>query len=83
MKDMMPTLGRTAFGQGPRVFLAAPDGIYVLFGKGIAMLDPAANEVRLVAASPVPIECGGDYLDGRIYFTSGSSIYSYEPARQP
>ena len=55
----------------------APDGIYVLFAKGIAKLDPPSNG-KLIAESPIPIASGGDYLDGRIYFTSGSSIYSYE-----
>jgi hypothetical protein len=32
----------------------------------------------MLAQSPVPIDAGGDYLDGRIYFASGSHLYSYE-----
>ena len=31
----------------------------------------------MLAESPVPIGSGGDYLDGRIYFASGSHVYSY------
>lgn len=75
---LRPTLGGTAGGQGPRIFINGPDGIYVLFGKGIAKLNTETHELTLVAESPVPIASGGDYLDGRIYFTSGSSVYSYE-----
>jgi hypothetical protein len=32
----------------------------------------------MITESPVPIQAGGDYLDGRIYFSSGSHVYSYE-----
>jgi hypothetical protein len=31
----------------------------------------------MLAESPVPVEYGGDYLNGRIYFASGSHLYSY------
>ena len=74
---------RTAFGptcyqQGPRVFVRGPKGqIYVLFQKGIAVVEPGKFTIRMLAESPVPIEYGGDYLDGRIYFASGSHVYSY------
>ena len=39
----------------------------------------------MLAESPVPIGAGGDFLDGRIYFASGSHLYSYQvpPAAQP
>jgi hypothetical protein len=77
-KNVRDSLGGTASGQGPRIFVNAPDGIYVLFAKGIAKLDTTTHELKLIAESPIPISSGGDYLDGRIYFTSGSSIYSYE-----
>jgi len=32
----------------------------------------------LVAPSPVPVGPGGDYLKGRIYFGSGSHMYSWK-----
>lgn len=70
--------GRTASQQGPRVFVTAPDGkIYMLFARGVAVVDPDTFAVTLLAKSPVPIAAGGDILDGRIYFSSGSHLYSY------
>lgn len=83
-QNMSATLGSTNGQQGPRVFVTGPDGtIYMLFVKGIAVVDPATFEVDLIAQSPVPIGPGGDILDGRIYFASGSHMYSYEvPATQ-
>ena len=54
-----------------------------LFVRGIARLDPATFEIRLIAESPVSIGAGGDYLDGRIYFGNGSHIYSYRVAVKP
>jgi len=77
------TLGPTSGGQGPRVFVRDGKGtIYMLFKAGIAKVDPQNHAIEMLAKSPVPIFCGGDYLDGRIYFTSGSHLYSYAPAGQ-
>lgn len=79
-EDMGPGLGRTCSQQGPRIFVEGSKGeIYVLFLVGIARLDPASGKMTLLAKSPVPITAGGDWLDGRIYFVSGSHLYSYEP----
>jgi hypothetical protein len=70
--------GVTSYQQGPRVFVTGPDGtVYVLFVKGIARIDPATFRIELLAESPVPVGPGGDILDGRIYFASGSHVYSY------
>jgi len=70
--------GLTAMHQGPRVFVVGREGaIYVLFHKGIARLDPAAFEIKLLAESPVPIGQGGAYLHGRIYFCTTSHVYSW------
>lgn len=72
-------LGNTNSQQGPRSFVVTPEGtIYILLVKGIAKLDPKTLAITLVAPSPVPIGAGGDYLDGRIYFASGSHVYSWE-----
>ena len=77
--DIEATLGRTSGGQGPRVFVKAPDGTtYILLSKGIAKLDPKTYEIKLLAESPVPVVVGGDYLDGRIYFVSASHVYSWK-----
>ena len=72
------TLGYTNFQQGPRVFVTSPEGdIYVLFTRRIASLNPETFEITMLAESPVAIGPGGDYLNGRIYFCSGSHMYSY------
>ena len=51
----------------------------MLFQAGIAEIDtaPHSHEIRMLAESPIPIGPGGDYLDGRIYFGSGSHVYSW------
>ncbi len=77
-QDLNETLGPTISHQGPRVFIQSPDGdVYMLFVKGIARVNPRAYAITQFADSPVPIGPGGDYLDGRIYFGSGSHLYSY------
>jgi hypothetical protein len=81
-EDTEATFGPTTSQQGPRVFVQSPDGkIYVLFVKGIAQVDPATFAITMLAESPVPIGPGGDYLNGRIYFGSGSHVYSYAVPR--
>jgi hypothetical protein len=71
--------GLTNSQQGPRVFVLGPEkAIYMLFVKGIAQVDPATFDITMLAQSPVPIGAGGDILDGRIYFASGSHVYSYK-----
>ncbi len=76
--DARPQFGSTASGQGPRVFVTGTDEtIYVLFAKGIAKVEPKTFEIKMLAESPVRISPGGDILDGRIYFGSGSHLYSY------
>jgi hypothetical protein len=71
-------LGPTNWQQGPRIFVTDGDGtIYVLLTRGIGRLDPTTFGVTLLAESPVPVGPGGDILQGRIYFASGSHLYSY------
>lgn len=78
-QDVGGELGRAAYHQGPRVFVAGPKGaVYALFSKGIAKVDPQSNILKLVAASPLPVDTGGDYLKGRIYFSSGSHLLSWK-----
>ncbi len=60
------------------MFIKDGDGtVYILFVKGIGRIDPETHKVTLLAVSPVPIGPGGDMLNGRIYFGSGSHVYSY------
>jgi len=78
-KDIVPEVGSTNGQQQTRTFVTAPDGtIYLLLVKGIAKLNPRTLEIKLVAPSPVPIGPGGDWLEGRIYFGSGSHMYSWK-----
>lgn len=77
--DTGDTLGSTISHQGPRVFVPGPDGaLYMLFRKGVAQVDLETHEITLLAESPVSIGPGGAYHDGRIYFGSGSHLYSYD-----
>lgn len=78
-EDVSARFGPTAYQQGPRIFIQDPSGAtYLLFTSGIASIDPEAHRLKMIAKSPVPIEGGGDVLDGRIYFFGKSHIYSYE-----
>jgi hypothetical protein len=84
--DLGPTNGQ----QGPRIFVEVPpssghDGrLFALFRRGIVEIHDDGADVsprwrlELVAESPVPIGPGGDILDGRLWFGSGSHVYSWE-----
>jgi len=77
-RDTEAEFGPVGYQQGPRALLTAPDGgIYLLFMRGIARVDPATYRLALVAESPVPITTGGDILDGHIYFAHGSHLFSF------
>lgn len=77
-QDVEAELGHAAYHQGPRVFIKGPKGaVYALFSKGIARVNAKSNTLELVARSPVRIDTGGDYFNGRIYFSSGSHLLSY------
>ena len=76
--------GPTNHQQGPRVFVRSPDQqTYILYVKGIARVDPRTFEIEILAESPLPIGPGGDILKGRIYFASGSHLYSWLMPDQP
>jgi hypothetical protein len=71
--------GLTPSQQGPRVFVRDPEGrLYLLFEKGIARLDLDSFGLELLAVPPVTIGSGGDVHEGRIYFSSGSHLCSYQ-----
>lgn len=72
-------LGPTASHQGPRILIRGEgDAVYLLLAQGIAQIDPQSFELQLLATSPRPITAGGDLLDGRLYFASGSHLLSFE-----
>lgn len=77
-EDFKPRFGFAGYQQGQRKLVPAPDGtIYALLEKAIVRIDPATRRFVFVAAPPVPIQFGGDILDGRLYFARGSHLYSY------
>jgi len=77
--DTGDDLGPSCSQQAPRVFVQDPEGnLYMLFRKGIAQVDLETHAITMLAESPVPIGPGGTWHDGRIYFGSGSHVYSYE-----
>lgn len=70
--------------QGPRIFLTDSDQkIYILFTKGIARIEPETHAITWLADSPVSITSGGDSVSGRIYFGSGSHLYSFDGTSTP
>jgi hypothetical protein len=78
-KNFESEFGPTAYQQGPRILISgAGDETYLLLRKGIAGINSKSHEMTLLTTSPVPIICGGDYLDGRVYFVDGSHLCSWE-----
>lgn len=78
-QDVQKDFGLTPSEQGPRIFITGPqNSIYVLFVSGIASLNTATHKLTLLEKSPVPINAGGDYINGRIYFATGSHLCSYQ-----
>ena len=51
--------------------------IWGLAHSGIFTIDPKTFKALLIAKAPVPITGGFAMKDGKVYFTSGSSIYQY------
>lgn len=73
--------GGCNYQQGPRKLIVTPDGsVYVLFKNAIGQVNADTFAIEEVAASPVPIQAGGDYHDGRIYFANASHLCSYQLA---
>jgi len=78
-EETAPVFGSIHLQQGQRKIVMSPDGrVFLLFRKGIACADPGTHQLAWVAESPVSINAGGDWLDGRIYFAAGSHLYSFQ-----
>lgn len=77
-EDVSSRLGRSTSPQGPRVFIPAGKRVFALMHNGIVELDLTTNKLGELVKSPVELECGGDFLNGRIYFGSGSHVYSWQ-----
>lgn len=78
-QNLAEKFGPTTAEQSPRIFVDGPKGeLYILFARGaIVQVMPGNYEMKLIATSPGPIKAGGDYSQGRIFFVSGSHLYSY------
>jgi hypothetical protein len=82
MRSLWQTTERPAGSQSPRFMTLAPDGsIYALFREAIIRIEPGTFEHEKIADSPVQIGAGVALLDGRLYFGSGSRLWSYELPR--
>jgi hypothetical protein len=78
-QDVPAHFGTITSRESPRVFIfGSKKEIYLLFVKGIVRIEPGSFRIVMEAPSPVPIDVGGDYLDGHIYFVSGSHLCSYQ-----
>ena len=78
-QDAAASFGNTLWAQSARIFVTGPKKeIYILFKKGIVKVEPGNFKLTMMAESPLPIDTGGDYLDGYIYFVSGSHLISYK-----
>lgn len=78
-RDLKPDFGMTVTQQGPVAFVDGPQNeTYILLLKGIVKVDPQSFELSMIARSPVAIEAGGVYFNGRIYFANRSRLYSYQ-----
>ncbi len=78
-EDIKSEFGYSVGAQSPRVFIKGDgEDIYVLFTNAIAKINNETYNMKLLDHPPQPIRAGGDYLDGRIYYVSGSNLFSYE-----
>lgn len=78
-KDISAEFGRAVAEQSPRVFIKGNgEDLYVLFEHSIGKIDHKTNEIKLLAKTPQPVRAGGSYLDNKIYFVSGSHLFSYQ-----
>jgi hypothetical protein len=78
VEETAERFGPTGYQQGQRKLVPGPDGtLYALFLRAITRVDLATHRPVLVAEPPVPVQFGGDILDGRLYFAMASHLYSY------
>jgi len=78
-QEIPASFGSTVVKESLRIFIPGPNKeMFLLFKNGIVQVEPGSFKLTMKAESPVPILAGGDYLDGRIYFVSGSHLCSYK-----
>jgi hypothetical protein len=68
------------YGGMPRHLMllrGSDDMIYGLFTKSIVRIKPGTFEHERLADAPAGISAGGAIYEGRVYFASGSHLWSY------
>ena len=77
--EKLDDCGAATGGQGPDTLLMAPDkNIYALFTQAIVKIDPITFNHTILAKPPEIISIGNVLYKHRLYYTSGSHIFSYE-----
>ena len=75
--EQLTQYGAVTGSQAPRVMAMGPDGgLYVLFHDAIARIEPGTFKHREVARPGIPIHTGIAIAGGRLYFASGTRLYS-------
>lgn len=82
-QDLGEDVGQTASQQGPRVLIHGDGELYMLLRNGIAKIDQAEHKVSRIVDTPTPIEGGGAFFNGRLYYSHGSRLYSYDVSKTP
>ena len=78
-KEKLAAYGNLAGGQAPRTLVLGPDKkIYALFSKAIVRIEPGTFKHTKLATPPVGVQVGIVLLEGRLYFTHGSRVWSYK-----
>ncbi len=78
-QESLADYGAPAGSQSPRMMTLGPDGsIYALFRQAIVRIEPGTFAHAKLADSPVGIGAGIALVDGRLYFGSGSRLWSYQ-----
>ena len=77
--ESLADYGAPAGSQAPRSMVLDPDAgvIYMLFRGAVVELTPETFAHRKLADTPVTVGAGIALHEGRIYFSSGSRLWSY------
>jgi hypothetical protein len=78
-QESMKQYGAKTGGQAPRVMIWGPDGkLYVYFRRAIVAIETGTFKHKLLLKSPVNIDVGIALLGERLYFASGSHLFSWK-----
>jgi outer membrane protein assembly factor BamB len=63
--------------------LGPDDKIYGLAEEALFTIDPATDQVSLLAKPPEPIDSGMTIVGGKIYYGAGANLWEYEIPSEP